>query len=815
MSAAGPAAGTAAYDARIASLREEEYPMLRGKLYGDQVYLDHAGTTLYAKSLMTQFTEDMMSNLYGNPHSAAASSQLSTARVEDVRQLVLQFFGADPARFDVVFVANATAGIKLVTEAFRGCPSGFDYLYHQACHTSLVGVRQEATKSLCVASDDVSRWIERTRLPGNLGSSRPLLFAYPAQSNMDGQRFPLDWSIRVRASTASAVNRVYTLLDAASYVSTSPLRLGDAESAPDFTVLSFYKIFGFPDLGALIVRREAAPVFQSRRYFGGGTVDMVVSIKEQWHASKTQSLHESLEDGSLPIHSIIALESALRVHPRLFGSMRDISKHTSYLASQLHQNLRRLHHGNGQPVCTVYPRDDQHDSSHLGLGPIVAFNLHTWSGSWVSLVEFEKLATLKRFHVRTGGVCNPGGIATALDLEPWELARNFSAGYRCGDENDILGGKPTGIIRVSFGAMSTLSDVEAFTAFVTEFYHTDQASSPREIGEVFDSHEKAEFYVDDVVVYPIKSCGGFHTPKGKRWDVRAEGLAWDREWCLVHRGSGKILTQKQNPRMALLRPAIDLDRGKMRISYQGQSPGDVLDPITIPLSADPRLFVAKKASMSSESRICGDDISLQIYASTVVNDFFSRAIGVPCALARFPVGGQGKSMRYAKAHLQAQSRAYEIEGKERPSKVPRLASYSEPALDPGQIRILLSNESPMLVISQASLKSLNAEILRKGGNPVSAEAFRANIVVGSRATTGESCAYSEDFWRTLRIGHLGFRILGSCRRCHMVCIDQETGIKSQEPFLTLSKTRRFEGKVFFGAHIEARLRPLRVSSDRI
>lgn len=37
----------------------------------------------------------------------------------------------------------------------------------------------------------------------------------------------------------------------------------------------------------------------------------------------------------------------------------------------------------------------------------------------------------------------------------------------------------------------------------------------------------------------------------------------------------------------------------------------------------------------------------------------------------------------------------------------------------------------------------------------------------------------------------------------MVCIDQETGEKSKggEPFVTLSKTRRFEGKVFFGVHM--------------
>ena len=34
----------------------------------------------------------------------------------------------------------------------------------------------------------------------------------------------------------------------------------------------------------------------------------------------------------------------------------------------------------------------------------------------------------------------------------------------------------------------------------------------------------------------------------------------------------------------------------------------------------------------------------------------------------------------------------------------------------------------------------------------------------------------------------------------MVCIDQTSGEKNQEPFVTLAKTRRFEGRVLFGVH---------------
>ena len=34
----------------------------------------------------------------------------------------------------------------------------------------------------------------------------------------------------------------------------------------------------------------------------------------------------------------------------------------------------------------------------------------------------------------------------------------------------------------------------------------------------------------------------------------------------------------------------------------------------------------------------------------------------------------------------------------------------------------------------------------------------------------------------------------------MVCIDQVSGVKDQEPFVTLAKTRRFGGRVLFGVH---------------
>lgn len=788
---AGKQGGDERYNEDVERIRPEEYPMLKAS-----TYLDHAGTTPYPKSLMDAFANDMMANLFGNPHSASDSSQLSTSRIEDTRLRVLHWFKADPAEFDVVFVANATAGVKLVVEALRAVPGGFDYVYHQTCHTSLVGVREEARSSTCFDDPDVGTVLEEC------GASGLTLVAYPAQSNMDGRRLPLTWSQQLRRSWQSSRGTLYTLLDAAALAATSPLDLSDSVTAPDFTVVSFYKIFGFPDLGALIVRREAEPAFDTRRYFGGGTVDMVVCRKEQWHASKWQFLHDRLEDGTLPVHSIVALDLAMKVHRTLFGSMDKVAAHASYLAERLDRGLRNLRHANGTSVCTIYSQVRSGQEQPLEAGPIVAFNIRNQSGAWISLAEFEKLATLKSFHVRTGGLCNPGGIASALGLEPWEMKQNFSSGLRCGTDNDIMAGKPTGIIRTSLGAMSTKTDVDMFVAFIEEFYREDIPVPVSQQPVNQRSVAPSDLCVERITIYPIKSCGGFEIPHGKEWEVRPEGLAWDREWCLVHRGSGQALSQKRHPKMALVRPSLDFERGQLRVSYAGVLPPGLTTEISVPLSHNPAVFGPSIGHRSLSSRVCGDEITLQRYTSDTVNSFFSSILGVPCALARFPSGGQGKSLRHAKAHLQKHQMLRKQSNLPLPGSYPAPPSPPDSDTESPQRCILLSNESPILAITLASVAALNKDINAKGGQHVSPAVFRANVVIGSKSSASQCAApYAEDNWSTLRIGQQDFEMLGSCRRCHMVSINQSTAEKSEEPFVTLSKTRRFDGKVFFGTHM--------------
>jgi molybdenum cofactor sulfurtransferase len=387
-----------------------------------------------------------------------------------------------------------------------------------------------------------------------------------------------------------------------------------------------------------------------------------------------------------------------------------------------------------------------------------------------------------------------------LELEPWEMRKNFSAGFRCGAETDVYAGKITGVIRASLGAMSTISDVESFISFIREFYA--EKTIPTVALAPFINQKANHLLVESLTIYPIKSCGGFSIPLHTNWEVRPEGLAWDREWCLVHQGTGQALSQKRYPPMALIRPAIDFEEGALRVRYHGDLPPGAAKEISIPLSANPALYSPVVSKKALSPRVCGDTIIANAYAQPEIAGFFSGVLGVPCALARFPAGGSGLSTRHSKAHMQKHQRLKQtfLSGSHIAGAYPAPPTPPDSDTEIQKRPILLSNESPILGITKASLDALNEEIRKTGGKTAPASVFRANVVLGAPSTNPQQ-PYCEDHWETLYIGQQKFQMLGSCRRCHMICIDQDTAEKDEEPFVTLSKTRRFESKIFFGSHM--------------
>jgi molybdenum cofactor sulfurtransferase len=261
-------------------------------------------------------------------------------------------------------------------------------------------------------------------------------------------------------------------MDAASLASTTALDLSHADSSPDFVTISFYKIFGLPDLGALLVQKRHFPLLRRRRYFGGGTVEMVTSKPHAWHASKQDCIHDALEDGTLPFHSIIALGHAIDVHEEIYGPepMQAISRHTTALFQELRESLLELRHGNELPVVRTYGDNGTQQNHSDRQGAVLALNILQADGVLVGHKEVERRASNCNIHIRSGSLCNPGGVAKYLGWDSKDLRQAYDAGHRCSNPKQFALGKPTGVVRVSLGASSTVSDIHAFIRFVRETY---------------------------------------------------------------------------------------------------------------------------------------------------------------------------------------------------------------------------------------------------------------------------------------------------------------------------------------------------------
>lgn len=220
------------------------------------------------------------------------------------------------------------------------------------------------------------------------------------------------------------------------------------------------------------MRKESAHMLQQRRYFGGGTVDMIISINDTWHAKKETSIHDRLEDGTLPFHSIFALDHGINVHERLYGQnpMKFISMHTAQLGRKLYEGLSRMKHSNGRPVARIYKDENAVYGDPSVQGATIAFNVLRPDGHLVGFEEVEEAADERSIYVRSGSLCNPGGVATYLEWSPAEMRAAYAAGHRCTNPTQIMNGKATGVVRVSLGAMSTSSDVSTFLDFLEEVY---------------------------------------------------------------------------------------------------------------------------------------------------------------------------------------------------------------------------------------------------------------------------------------------------------------------------------------------------------
>ena len=243
--------------------------------------------------------------------------------------------------------------------------------------------------------------------------------------------------------------------------------------------------------------------------------------------------------------------------------------------------------------------------------------------------------------------------------------------------------------------------------------------------------------------YPVKSCRGEQRVTAP---VEPWGLAGDRRWMIVDR-SGEVVTAREYPRLVLVTPF--LTGGGIRLT------GPDGPDLTVHAPAGDKLIPVAVF----QSRL------LAAPAGAAADAWFSSAIGEPVRLV----------------YLDDPTRR-------RPNP-----DYSRDG-----DRVSFADGYPLLLTTESSLAALNEAIAagpRATEGPLPMRRFRPSVVVAGAGP------WAEDGWRRLRIGEVTFRAVKGCDRCVLTTIDPDTAATGKEPIATLARTRRWDGKVWFGVNL--------------
>jgi len=250
-----------------------------------------------------------------------------------------------------------------------------------------------------------------------------------------------------------------------------------------------------------------------------------------------------------------------------------------------------------------------------------------------------------------------------------------------------------------------------------------------------------------LLLYPIKSCAGLSVPAATLLEsgLSAQGVH-DREWMLVTE-EGQFLTQREFPRMALIRPRPEGEH--LHVGFPGRP--DLVLPLARQAAAQQRRVRVWDDEVDAAD--CGDQAA----------HWFMQALGTPCRLVRFR------------------------------HDVVRPTSVKWTGGVPSQTRF--ADGYPLLLIGQASLDDLNLRLAAAGRAPLPMDRFRPNLVVDGLE------AFEEDYLEALHDDEVAIRPVKPCGRCPIPSIDQASGIPGPDPLDILQTYRanaRMEGAVCIG-----------------
>ncbi|KAB8192284.1 MOSC domain-containing protein [Nonomuraea phyllanthi] len=246
--------------------------------------------------------------------------------------------------------------------------------------------------------------------------------------------------------------------------------------------------------------------------------------------------------------------------------------------------------------------------------------------------------------------------------------------------------------------------------------------------------------------YPVKSTAGHEVREA---EVHPWGLAGDRRYLITDE-HGEVVTAREEPRLLSCVARLDGDA----LTLTGPHAGPL--PVT-PTASRSTVTMGRTPIELTD---CGDDA------------------------ARWLSGLAGRQVR--------------LKWLDDPTRRPVNPQYGLPT-----DRVSLADGYPLLLTTTASLDRLNDWIvetaLERGEEapaPLPMHRFRPSVVIDGAAEP-----FAEDGWKRIRIGAVEFRVSKGCDRCVMTTIDTATYTKGKEPIRTLSRHRKWDGKVWFGVNL--------------
>jgi uncharacterized protein YcbX len=251
--------------------------------------------------------------------------------------------------------------------------------------------------------------------------------------------------------------------------------------------------------------------------------------------------------------------------------------------------------------------------------------------------------------------------------------------------------------------------------------------------------------LESVHIYPIKSCAGIALPEAL---VIETGFDLDRAWMVVD-GAGELVTQRELPRMALIRPTLKGEELVLR------APG----MLALHLALD-RVEAPCKATVWNDTVAAFD-------MGALAAQWFTDFLGRPLRLARFDPEQKRLADRRWTGEIEAET------------------SFQD--------------GFPFLVTSTAGLAEVNRRLALAGEPAVTMARFRPNLVLSGLDAHGED-HLGEVAFETAD-GPVRIRMVKPCGRCSIPDVDPETGVPGHAVGDVLQQYRanaRLDGALTFG-----------------